>query len=177
MDYIATQKFVRQSPRKVRLVANQVKDLPLEQAVIQLVHIERKATLVLLKTLRQAMANAQHNHGVSPDDLRIKTIIIGDGPRYKRFNAVSRGRAHSIIKRSCHVRVVLTDQQQMPKSKAQIIESKKKSVGSSQENQKSNVESVKSKVRGNSNQDSLVSKQKKAKSLLTKSATKKSKLK
>lgn len=103
----ALQKNTRQSPRKVRLVANAVKKLSIEKAFEQLAVIERKATVVLLKVLRQATANAWHNHGLKLDDLELKEILVTDGPRYKRFRAVSRGRAHSIVKRTCHVKVVL----------------------------------------------------------------------
>lgn len=107
MKIVATQKFSRQTPRKVRLVANQVKDLPLPQAIEQLGLIEKKSTLVILKTLRQALANAEHNHGLKLADLELENILITDGPRYRRFRAVSRGRAHGVLKRTCHVQVVL----------------------------------------------------------------------
>lgn len=107
MEIIAIQRYVRQAPRKVRLVANSVKELPLEQALRQLAVIPRAATLPVLKTLRQAVANAQHNHGLSPADLQIKELIVNDGAIQKRWRAVSRGRAHSIHKRTCHIRVTL----------------------------------------------------------------------
>lgn len=103
----AVQKYTRQTPRKVRLVANQVKDLSLEEAMKQLAVIEKKATDVIAKTMKLAIADATHNHGYQVSDLAIESIIIGEGPRYRRFRAVSRGRAHGIIKRSCHVTVTL----------------------------------------------------------------------
>ncbi len=103
----ATQKNTRQTPRKVRLVANTIKDLPLEQAIKQLAVIERRATLVVLKTLKQAIANAMNNHNYAFEDLSLKNILVEEGPRYKRFRAVSRGRAHGLIKRTCHVTVEL----------------------------------------------------------------------
>ncbi|MBU0974549.1 50S ribosomal protein L22 [Patescibacteria group bacterium] len=103
----ATQKNTRQTARKVRLVANIVKKLPLMDAVNQLAVIEKKSTLVLLKVLRQAIANAIHNHGFALEDLSIKSIIVAPAPQLKRFRAVSRGRAHTIIKRTCHVTVEL----------------------------------------------------------------------
>lgn len=106
----AMQKYTRQTPRKVRLVANQIKDLPLDQAMQQLAVIEKRATDVVAKTLRMAIADATHNHGYQVSDLSIERIIIGEGPRYRRFRSVSRGRAHGIIKRSCHVTVVLQTQ-------------------------------------------------------------------
>ncbi len=103
----ATQKYTRQSPRKVRLVANAVKKLKLEAALKQLAVMDKRASVVVLKTIRQAMANAMNNHRYAFADLSIVDIRVGEGPKYKRFQAVSRGRAHSIIKRSSHVTVVL----------------------------------------------------------------------
>ncbi len=105
MIITATQKNTRQTALKVRMVANQVKNLPLKDAVIQLGVIERKASLVILKTLRQAIANATHNHGYSVEELTLKSITVAPGPTYKRFRAVSRGRAHNIFKRTCHITV------------------------------------------------------------------------
>ena len=107
MEFVATQKITRQSPRKVRLVANQVKKLSLPDMIKQLAVIERKSTLVLLKTIKQAIANAQNNHGVAFDNLELAELLVNEGPTYKRFRAVSRGRAHTILKRTCHIRVVL----------------------------------------------------------------------
>lgn len=108
MKFVAIQKNTRQSPRKVRLVANQVKNLPLAQALDQLGVIQKKSTLVILKTMKQAIANAMNNHGVAFDQLQLDTIMVTEGSRYRRFQAVSRGRAHSILKRTCHVRVELS---------------------------------------------------------------------
>lgn len=108
MIITATQKFTRQTPRKLRLVANTVKKLPLDQAIRQLAVIERRSTLVLMKTVKQAIANALNNHSLKFDDLKIENILITDGPRYKRFRAVSRGRAHEIKKRTSHITVKLT---------------------------------------------------------------------
>lgn len=103
----ATQKNTRQTPRKVRLVANQVKGMSIEKAISQLAVIERRATSVLLKVVQQAVSNAVNNHGIALEDLSLKNIMVNEGPRYKRFQAVSRGRAHSIIKRTSHITVQL----------------------------------------------------------------------
>lgn len=104
----AEQKNSRQSDRKVRLVANSVKKLSIADALKQLAVMERKASIVVLKVLSQAIANATHNHGLSVNDLEIKSILVNSGTHYKRFRAASRGRAHSILKRTCHVKVELT---------------------------------------------------------------------
>jgi large subunit ribosomal protein L22 len=107
MQITASQQNTRQAPRKVRLVANQVRKLTLEKALEQLAVIERRSTTVVLKTIRQAIANATHNHGLAVSDLKLKNILVTEGPRYRRFQAVSRGRAHGIIKRTSNVLVVL----------------------------------------------------------------------
>ena len=104
----AEQKNSRQSDRKVRLVANSVKKLSVPAALKQLAVMEKKASTVVMKVLSQAIANAVHNHGLTLNDLTIQSILVNSGTHYKRFRAVSRGRAHSILKRTCHVKVTLT---------------------------------------------------------------------
>ncbi|MBU0978977.1 MAG: 50S ribosomal protein L22 [Patescibacteria group bacterium] len=110
MEIKAVQKTTRQTPLKVRLVANAVRKLSIPKAITQLATMERRASLLVLKVLRQAIANALHNHHLSLDQLTIKSILVNEGPRYKRFNAVSRGRGHAILKRTCHVTVILISQ-------------------------------------------------------------------
>ena len=107
MEIVAEQKNTRQSPRKVRLVANAVKELPLDQVLKQLAVIERRASLVVAKVLRQALANAWHNHNLSIQQLKLKNILVTEGTTYKRWRAVSRGRAHTIFKRTAHIKVIL----------------------------------------------------------------------
>jgi len=107
MQIKATQSYTRQSPRKVRFVANAIKSLSLEDAVHQLTLIPRRATEVVSKVIRQAVANAVNNHGYQVSDLVIDSVTVNEGPRYKRFQPVSRGRAHNITKRTSHVTVVL----------------------------------------------------------------------
>jgi len=116
MEITVRQKFTRQAPRKLRLVANQVKKMPLPQALEQLAVIERRSTLVLMKTLKQAIANAINNHGLKFDDLEIGTIQINGGPVYKRVRAASRGRGNEIKKRTSHILVVLKTREADKKS-------------------------------------------------------------
>lgn len=120
MIITAEQKNSRQSDRKVRLVANSVKKLSIPDALKQLAVIERKASVVVLKVLSQAIANATHNHGLSVNDLEIKSILVNSGTHYKRFRAASRGRAHSILKRTCHVKVELTTKAMPAAPKAEV---------------------------------------------------------
>jgi len=135
----ATQKNTRQPARKVRIVANSVKGLSLEETVKQLAVIQRKSTLVVLKVLRQAIANATHNHGFAISDLSIKSITVAPAPILKRFRAVSRGRAHTILKRTCHVSVELLAQETKPVVK----EAEKKNTENKKQDEKKAVKSTK----------------------------------
>lgn len=103
----AEQKNTRQPARKVRLVVDVVKKMSLVDAINYLAVMNRKSSLLVLKVLRQAIANATNNFGLSLADLEIDQILVNDGPALKRWRAVSRGRAHTILKRTCHVRVDL----------------------------------------------------------------------
>ncbi len=107
MIITATQKNTRQTALKMRLVVNQVRKLPLADAIKQLSVIQKRSSLTVLKVVRQAIANAVHNHGYSFEELTLKNITVAPGQSYKRFRAVSRGRAHTIFKRTCHVTVEL----------------------------------------------------------------------
>lgn len=103
----AEQKNTRQPSRKVRLVVDVVKKMSVIDAINQLAVMNRKSSLLVLKVLRQAVANATNNFGLAVNDLEIDNIMVNDGPALKRWRAVSRGRAHTILKRTCHVRVDL----------------------------------------------------------------------
>ncbi len=115
----AEQKNTRQTSRKVRLVADVVKEMGIKDAIDHLAVINRKSTLLVLKVLRQALANATNNFNLNVADLEIDNIVVNDGPALKRWRAVSRGRAHTILKRTCHVRVDLrTKKEVKPVAKA-----------------------------------------------------------
>jgi len=107
MEIKASASFVRMSPRKLRLVADSIRDLSLEEALIALENSDKRASKPLLKVINQAIGNATNNLGVKKDSLRFKKILIEEGPTYKRWRAVSRGRAHSIFKRTSHIKIVL----------------------------------------------------------------------
>lgn len=107
MIITATQKNIRQAPRKVREVADAVRKLDLNKAIEQLAVMERRSSLVVLKTIRQAIANATNNLGFKITDIKLKNITVDEGQIYKRWRAVSRGRAHSIEKKTSHIKVEL----------------------------------------------------------------------
>ncbi len=103
----ATQKFLRSTPRKMRLIANAVRGRRVEDSLTLLSVMPQKAAVVVSKAVTQAKANAVSSKQADPKTLKIETIEVMEGPRLKRFQAVSRGRAHSIIKRLSHVKVTL----------------------------------------------------------------------
>lgn len=107
MIITAEQKNSRQTPTRLRLVAKAIKKLSLKDAMDQLAFTNMRSARTLLQVFKQVVANATKNLGLSYETLTIKDIVVGEGPRYKRFQPVSRGQAHSILKRTAHVRVVL----------------------------------------------------------------------
>jgi large subunit ribosomal protein L22 len=104
----ASSKYVRMAPRKARLVADQVRGMPVPQARTLLQFSIRGAAVDIEKLIASATANAEANHDLVGDDLRIAEITVDDGPTLKRWRARARGRATRIDKRTCHVKVALT---------------------------------------------------------------------
>jgi large subunit ribosomal protein L22 len=104
----ASAKYVRMAPRKARLVADQVRGLPLPEARTLLRFSTRGAAIDIEKLLASAGANAEANHDLVADDLRIAEITVDEGPTLKRWRARARGRATRIDKKTCHVKVALT---------------------------------------------------------------------
>jgi|SRR5919204_1782293 ribosomal protein L22 len=104
----ASAKYVRTAPRKVRLVADQVRGLPVPEARTLLRFSTRGAAGDIDKLLASATANAESNHDLVGDDLRIAEITVNEGPTLKRWRARARGRATRVDKRTCHVKVALT---------------------------------------------------------------------
>lgn len=117
MEVIAKSKFIRTSPRKIRLVADAIRGMKVEQAVEILKNINKRAAKVLLLVLKQGTGNAVNNFKLDKSSLLIKKIEIGKGPTYKRGRPVSRGQWHSILKRTSHITIVLEGEEIKPKSK------------------------------------------------------------
>ncbi len=107
MEIVSKQTYVRQSQQKLRDVARVVKHLPIPALRLQLTQMNREAAKRILETVNQAVANAQHNFGVSEDQLTLKELLILRGPHYKRMRPVSRGQGHAILKRTSHIVVRL----------------------------------------------------------------------
>ena len=109
MEVKAVSKYLRVQPRKVRIIADEVRgENAVKTAHLLRFHTSKSATL-LRKVLISAMANAQENHGLSPDQLRIATIEVNEGPRLKRMQARAMGRGNRILKKTSHITVVVED--------------------------------------------------------------------
>jgi ribosomal protein L22 len=104
----ASARYVRVAPRKARLVADQVRGLTVPEARTLLAFSARGASRDVAKLIASAAANAENNHDLVADDLRIAEIQVDEGPTLKRWRARARGRATKIEKRTSHVSVALT---------------------------------------------------------------------
>jgi large subunit ribosomal protein L22 len=104
----ASSRYVRMAPRKARLVADQVRGMPVDEARTLLRFSTRGAAVDIEKLLASASANAEANHDLVADDLKVVEISVDEGPTLKRWRARARGRATRIDKRTCHVKVALT---------------------------------------------------------------------
>ncbi|MHC8441168.1 MAG: 50S ribosomal protein L22 [Candidatus Eutrophobiaceae bacterium] len=106
----AITRFVRISPFKLRLVADQVRGLPVGRAINVLQFSKKKAAFLVHKTLYSAIANAEHNDNADIDNLRVAEICIDAGPVYKRLRPRARGRSNQILKRTSHIRITVAEQ-------------------------------------------------------------------
>jgi large subunit ribosomal protein L22 len=111
METIAKHRFAKISAQKARLVADLVRNLTVAEATNVLTFSPKKAAAIVRKVLDSAVANAEHNNNADIDDLRISSIFVDEGPSMKRFFARARGRGDRIVKRSCHITVMVTDEE------------------------------------------------------------------
>ena len=109
MEVKAKSKYIRMSPRKIRLVADSVKGLSLQKTLEYLVLLRKRAARPLLKTINSAVANAKANFKLKEENLKIKSIETLKGPMLKRWRPVSRGRSHPYEKRMSHIKVILEE--------------------------------------------------------------------
>lgn len=103
----AYQKFIHTSPRKLRLVADAIRGQNVVTALEQLKFSSKFAAKTLHKILTQAKANALNVYNLPEAVIKVKDIVVEEGPRIKRWRPVSRGMAHSIIKRTSHVKITV----------------------------------------------------------------------
>lgn len=111
MESKAIAKYQRVSPRKTRLVAQNVKGLPVEDALNMLKFTPNKPAGVLYGVVRSALANASQSN-IDVDAMIVKDVIVNEGPTWKRFMPRSQGRAMHIRKRTSHITVILAEGQE-----------------------------------------------------------------
>lgn len=111
MPVQAIAKGVSMSPRKVAVVASLVRGRSVADALTILEHTPRRSAMPVLKAIKSAQANADHNHGYKPATLRITEISVTHGPRLKRYRPAAHGRALPFQRRTSHIRVVVDGEQ------------------------------------------------------------------
>ncbi len=120
MDVTAKTKFARMSPSKARDLAARIKGLPVSEALSLTEFSNRKAAAMIGKTLKSAIANAEHNADLETESLRVKSATIDGGPKMRRFWPRARGMVRRISRPMCHITVVLTDESGQPARAASV---------------------------------------------------------
>ena len=105
METMAILKGARVSAQKARLVADQIRGKPVEEALNVLAFSTKKAAAMVRKVLNSAIANAEHNQGADVDELKVSTVFVDEGTTLKRIMPRAKGRADRISKRTCHITV------------------------------------------------------------------------
>ncbi len=109
MQATARLRFARLSAQKGRLVADQIRGLPVEEALNILMYSKKKGADLIKKVLDSAIANAENNEGADIDELHVAAIMVDEGPTMKRIRARAKGRASRILKRSSHITVTVAE--------------------------------------------------------------------
>lgn len=126
MTIQASSKFSRITPRKMRLVASEIKKLSLNDALERLTFSNKRGAYLLKKVIESAIANAKNNLKIDKNNLFIKQVYISQGTVFKRWKAVSKGAAHGYKKRTSHIKVVLEEMKLIPQIKQKLNEVKEK---------------------------------------------------
>ena len=109
METVAKHRQANISAQKTRLVVDQIRGMPVENALNLLTFSKKKAAGLVKKVLESAIANAEHNDGADIDELIVSTIYVDEGPTLKRLKARAKGRADRILKRTCNITVKVSD--------------------------------------------------------------------
>src|SRR5213076_1773990 len=109
MEVRSIHKYARISPFKAREVTREIQGLPVSAALDVLAFTPKKAAILVNQTLKSAIANAENNANLKVDVLIVKEAVVGEGPTFKRMKTRARGSGSQILKRTSHIRIVLTD--------------------------------------------------------------------
>jgi large subunit ribosomal protein L22 len=125
MEVRSTYRYAKISPFKVREVTRAIQGLPVSAALDIVAFSPKKAAVLINKTLKSAVANAENNANLRVDGLVVKEAIVGEGPTMKRMMARARGSGSRILKRTSHIRIVLTDEIEIQTREKKRAEQKK----------------------------------------------------
>tara|TARA_B100001094_G_scaffold333457_1_gene412804 strand:+ start:3790 stop:4122 length:333 start_codon:yes stop_codon:yes gene_type:complete len=109
MEVLSKHRFARTSPQKARLVADQIRGLPVAKALEVLTFSKKGAAELMKKVLNASIANAEHNEGLDIDNLKVAKVFVDEGPTMKRIMPRAKGRADRINKRTSHITVVVSE--------------------------------------------------------------------
>lgn len=109
MEVAAKLRNAPIAAQKGRLVADQIRGMPVEKALNVLKFSTKKAAAIIRKVLESAIANAEHNEAADIDELTVSTVFVNEGATQKRIRARAKGRANRILKRSCHITVKVSE--------------------------------------------------------------------
>src|SRR5207302_7225450 len=110
MEVRAIYRYAKISPFKAREITREIQGLPVSAALDVVAYSPKKAAALINKTLKSAVANAENNANLKVDGLVVKEAVVGEGPTVKRIMARARGSASRILKRTSHIRIVLSDE-------------------------------------------------------------------
>ena len=113
MEVSATLKYTRASVQECRLVCDQIRGMPVDKALDTLRFSNKKAAMIIKKVLDSAIANAEHNQGADIDELKISKVFTDQGSTYKRMHARAKGRGCRILKPTCHITVMVSDEEKI----------------------------------------------------------------
>lgn len=120
MTVAAKLRYLRIAPRKVRLVTDLIRGKRVSEALTLLEFLPKRAAPILIKLLKQAIANASHNFQLSESNLYISKVFVDEGPKLKRWRPRARGQASEIQKKTSHITLVLNEIEKKPKGVKKI---------------------------------------------------------
>lgn len=126
MQVTSTYRYAKISAFKAREVTRAIQGLPVSAALDLVAFSPKKAALMIGKTLKSAIANAENNNNLRVDGLVVKEATVGEGPTMKRMMTRARGSGSTILKRSSHIRIVLTDEIEIKRREKKPASAKKR---------------------------------------------------
>jgi len=109
MEVVAKHRNARISAQKSRLIADQIRGLPVDRALQMLAFSNKKAAAIMKKVLESAIANAENNEGADIDELKVSRVFVDEAATFKRIRPRAKGRANRILKRNSHITVAVAD--------------------------------------------------------------------